>query len=493
MKRSTLCIPVQTTSLSAHLDIARKRLEKAGVFDSTLGIDTKLFVDPKLLIKSKIPEFKDARADIIRYFADLIRILKQSHKSERLQKLAISRLAVPEPAGLSIGFGDTTDRGMAISQSVAKKILLSLSEVLAVGIDDEELVELMGLFVDGFGPDSMSDLTVSIIYPRFCAYTQRVAKELGVKTTRYTIRGAKYRLPTHPFKNTQIIFVPHSLLRPLPLAVSWDEIAAASEHNRRLREEYDKIVFPALKEAVIEAKETNESDRESMRKGFNALLELYRRISVKSYNLRTDEKGYYALQPFVQTHADEISASRKPTNPQELVAAVRDLAEQFRRAIEDNGGNRLLYKRTGIRKILKDKPHHEDVAQSLFYMIADIYCQQADILLSREPNAGRGPVDFSLGTGRKNKVVVEIKKSNNKELENGYNKQLRAYQKAEAAHHAFYIVIVVKEDNRKPDDPETQLERIQKIAIAEEKSGLKAPEIVVIDGLIYPSASKLRN
>src|SRR3989344_6072872 len=223
----------KTISLSEYLKVSRSQLEDVGVFDTTLGIDTKLFVDPKLLIKSGVPEFKNSRITILRYFARLLKIHKQSHRVPRLLAKAKEMLAVPEPRGLSIGYGNKSDRGTAISRTLADKILLSASEILAVGIDDEELIEVLGLFVDGFGPDSMSDLTVSIVYSDFAAYTERIATELRLKTKTYLINGKKYNLPKHPFNDFQVIFVPLSLLRPLPIAVSWDEIAAAAEHNRR--------------------------------------------------------------------------------------------------------------------------------------------------------------------------------------------------------------------------------------------------------------------
>lgn len=68
-----------------------------------------------------------------------------------------------------------------------------------------------------------------------------------------------------------------------------------------------------------------------------------------------------------------------------------------------------------------------------------MYCSLANIFLAREPNAGIGAVDFSLGKGYDTKILVEIKKSNNKELENGYKKQITAYEKSEASKHSFLL------------------------------------------------------
>lgn len=401
-------------------------------------------------------------------------------------------LAVPEPQGLSIGYGNKTDRGTAISKTLANKILLSASEILAVGIDDEELIEVLGLFVDGFGPDSMSDLVVSIVYMDFCKYTQRVASELKAKTKVYTINGSKFNLPIHPFKDIPIIFVPHKLLTPLPVAVSWDEIVAAAQHNRSLRSDFNAIVLPALQEALADVQGKTDEEKKAFRDGFNKLLSIYRRVDVKAYDLQVDKKGYYAIQPFVEKEASVISASNRPSTQEELIVSVRELIGQYQRSIEENGGNTLLYRKSETGKLLKGEPHNEDVAQIIFYLIADQYCQKADILLSREPNAGLGPVDFSLGKGYNSKLLVEIKKSTNNDLESGYKKQIEAYKKSEKAFYSFFVVLIVKEGKKRPDELNPQLQSIKNLFEQNKEKGIPTPELIIIDGLIHPSPSKLK-
>jgi hypothetical protein len=383
----------KTVSLSKHLGLSRTDLEDIGVFDATLGIDTELFVDPKLLVSSEIEEFKKSREKILQYFKELLRVHKQSNVSLRLREHARNMLAVPEPEGLSIGYGSKTDNGTSIAKNVANRILLSASEMLAVGVEDAELVELLGLFVSGFGPDSISDLIIHIIYDDFCTYTARVSAELGVKTNEYQIEGKKYLLPTHPFSSQQIIFVPFELLRVLPVATSYDEIAHAAAHNEELRTQFDEIVFPALEEAMNDISTKSKEEKESFKKDILSLVDIYRKIVVKSYDLRQDDRGYYRIDPFVESEAKNIDAKSKPKNAQELIVSVRELVSQFKRAIEDNGGNNLLFRRTETGELLKQKPHHEDVAQRLFYMLADLFCQKANILLAGESDAGRGPVD----------------------------------------------------------------------------------------------------
>jgi hypothetical protein len=118
-------IPLKSISLSKYLDVSREDLENLGVFDATLGIDTPLFVDPKLIVDSDIKEFQGSREKILRYFSQIFRINKQSYISDRLRKKAINMLAVPEPKGTSIGYGNKSDKGTSIPIMLLLNIAIS--------------------------------------------------------------------------------------------------------------------------------------------------------------------------------------------------------------------------------------------------------------------------------------------------------------------------------------------------------------------------------
>jgi hypothetical protein len=479
----------ETILLSTHLGITREDLENIGVYDSTLGVDTKLFVDPKHLVSSDIPEFQDSRNHVLRYFRRLIAIHKISHKTPRLLTKARDMLAVKEPQGLSIGYGDKTDRGTAVPKNVANAILLSLSEIISVGIEDAEVVELLGLFVSGFGPDSISDLTVSITYPHFCSYTQRISKEFGVKTTEFTIEGVKYQLPKHPFRDSQIIFVPSNFLQQLPMALDWDGIAEAAEHNEKLRDDFHEILLPVIGEVFDEAESKSPEELEVFKTSILNLVGIYRAVQKETYNLDSDVAGFYNLKPFADSQNAVIVPTNQPKNQAGLMKATLELLEQFKRGVEDNAGNKLLYHKTPTGVVIKEKPHREDVLQTLFYLIGDLYCSKAKIALHREPNAGRGPVDFSLSLDYDTKILVETKKSTNNDLLKGYSKQVEAYKKGEHAFACFYVVVIVKETN---PDKENQLDILKKQHKQNKKDGKNCPELFIVDGLIYPSPSNLK-
>lgn len=80
-------------------------------------------------------------------------------------------------------------------------------------------------------------------------------------------------------------------------------------------------------------------------------------------------------------------------------------------------------------------------AQLLFYGIADSYCDANDIDLTKEGNNGRGPVDFKLSRGVRDKIVVEVKLTSNPQLIHGIEIQLPIYMKQEKTKQAIYLII----------------------------------------------------
>ena len=65
-------------TFSEEFHVSKEALEKAGVFDVILDVDTRVFIDPALLELCTEPEFFDARAKVEAYFSDIITLLHHS-------------------------------------------------------------------------------------------------------------------------------------------------------------------------------------------------------------------------------------------------------------------------------------------------------------------------------------------------------------------------------------------------------------------------------
>jgi hypothetical protein len=99
------------------------------------------------------------------------------------------------------------------------------------------------------------------------------------------------------------------------------------------------------------------------------------------------------------------------------------------------------------------------------------------------PNAGNGPVDFKLSKGYVARILVEIKKSSNSDLLNGFEKQLPEYEKSEATFESIYLIVRVTESD-------SSINNVIALRAKKLAEGRKAPEIVVVDARKKESASK---
>jgi hypothetical protein len=225
----------------------------------------------------------------------------------------------------------------------------------------------------------------------------------------------------------------------------------------------------------------------------NTIIKVYDEAEVKPYDKQRDPAGYIRINNHTAILGERYTSPEvQMLSAADMVNFVRDeVIAQFERNITKLGGNTLLYRLMPNSHVTDyTKPVREGAAQILFHISADHICRKSNILVNREPQVGNGAVDFSIGQGYSNKAIVEIKKSNNKNLIDGYDKQVAEYVEREAAATAFFVVVVVKEVNVTNDN--SQLNRLQTIHAERISNNLPTPHLVIIDALEQTSPSQLR-
>lgn len=455
-----------------YFNVTEEAYKESGAFNPVIGIDSEFFIDPLLLKSTKIPEFKNALDNIREYFKKVIVLLKTNN--DKAEKIALQRLTIPEIKGVSLGYG-VSDDGSAIGPGLAAQILLTTKELLAMGVDNPEIFEIMGIFEANFGPDRLSDAIIFINKDNFYNYSNRIAKDLGIKNF-IEIKGYQsIFLPKHPLEEKPFIFIPQELLKDLPIAHSYDEISAVAAYNASLRESFNKLLRPCFfgnkNPKKSEFREYIFKDKERMA----MLIKLYNAASPKLYDFDEDPAGLYLwlekAQSMVTNNPLEINP---PKDSNDLEETIKKILESFRNFIEKKGGWRILYNNKG--EILNERH-----ARLIFYCISIIYLQNKNIDISPESNAGSGPVDFKLSTG-KNKIIVEVKLTSGKVIQ-GYTKQTGIYEKSEDAIGSYFLVMKVTESA-------PSLKTILKIEKQDDKNNIKHPKIFVIDGTKKKTASK---
>jgi hypothetical protein len=163
---------------------------------------------------------------------------------------------------------------------------------------------------------------------------------------------------------------------------------------------------------------------------------------------------------------------------EEFLAAIHEMVDAFKQYVEQNRGWELLWNDGGT-------PRGETASQNLFLGTVVPYCRANDIDISREPNIGRGPVDFKTSKGMTLRALQEVKLAKNTKFWNGLRKQLPTYLKAERIREGWFIVIIQSEEDLK------RLSEIQNhMSDVARQTGLKL-NYISVDSRRPKAASKL--
>ncbi len=199
--------------------------------------------------------------------------------------------------------------------------------------------------------------------------------------------------------------------------------------------------------------------------------------NVSNYDPNLDALGYYRLKQIVANGFPDLRQTTSydlKLGPAEIMRAVRDTIDQFKRHVE--AGN--LWEELWIG----NKPKKERASQLIYYAIADAFCKANDLDISPEANMGGGPIDFKFSSGYQARVLVEMKRSGGTVV-HGYEKQLEFYKTASQTDFGIFVIIDY-------GDAGNKLNEIGRIRERRIKMGERASEIVVIDARRKASASK---
>lgn len=89
--------------LSESLGVSSTKLWKFGVFDSYLGIDSLMHVDPARLRSTRVPELRGSYQRFHEYFAKILDLIAAAQPGDALERQSINLVIFPE-------ISDTTSR-----------------------------------------------------------------------------------------------------------------------------------------------------------------------------------------------------------------------------------------------------------------------------------------------------------------------------------------------------------------------------------------------
>ncbi|MBI5760878.1 MAG: hypothetical protein HZA46_20340 [Planctomycetales bacterium] len=446
----------------------------------TLAIDTKLFIDPLCLAKSTHEIIRvDAETQYRSHFETVIKFLtKTKIKDDIAWRSARKMLTFHEIRGTCLGYGAGID-GSAFGANLTNRLLKVAKEVVDLGVTDPDLFLAMALFESDIGPDRISDMTTHIIREALAAFNEWALRELSLVGESFVMHDVEAQFLVNPFhrKRPPIILVPSDILRKLPIATDWDEVADAASKNEMLRARVNRHIGHIWQGSSKREKSRLRDQVLSSRDAFQTLLDAIHQVPKKAYDVTDDQDRLVRWAVIAKELVDRFPLKLIREASEACVYSVtKQIIDQFRHLIENRGLNKELFRDNGT-------PRHESTAQRLFFAVAHSYCKANDIDISPEIDTGNGKIDFKLSNGFSNRVVVEVKLSTNNKLVSGYTSQLDTYRTAEQTQRAVYLVIDVGRMGRKDVHLAEERNRVQ-------KATQTASSLEFVDGRRKPSASK---
>jgi hypothetical protein len=473
----------QIVNLSNALAVTTSQLKRSGVFDSYVGIDSRLHIDPALLRTTRVPELKGALKTFNGYFTDILKLIVRAEAGGALERQAIKKLVFPEINEAALGFSDSDCGGKGVSLRKAEQLFYTAKEIIEAGIEDPAIFELAIVFEDGFGPDLISDMTLCVILQHLSKFNERVCKKLGIETRTIRVKGFKTSTAAYSSKLDRcFLLIPMGILSTLPEATCREDIDDIISYNDSVREELNRILGKNWSNAAKVLGKRGLRDVFFQNPDiFKRLIECYKQKTPEAYDFNADPLGELIWNEYAKAATMEQALKlQQPASQEQLNSLVELICQQFKKLVELNGWHSALFNEAG-----RHRP--EKFAQLLFYGIADIYCAANNLDLSREPNAGRGPVDFKLSRGSE-RCLVEFKLSSNTKPVEGLLRQLPEYAKAERSSYDVLLMVVISENRR-------NIEKAEKAFNEYRSKGLTVPDLIIVEAYKAkhaPSASKLR-
>lgn len=230
------------TLFSTSFGVPQKKLRAAGLIDPFLDVDIPLFIDPVLLEKSSNQTIRTKAYDrYCKHFEALVRLLAISQtQTDAAWKGARRQLDLSEPPENGLGYGGSGRSGSSRPEEIRETILSTCKEIISLGSKDPEMISLMGFFEEDVGPDTISDLTTTVILDDLAAITLEFCNNNKIPV--YSFAKCKnHKLPKYidgRGRELPIILVPEDIVRNLPIANDWTDIERAAMENAHMVGEF---------------------------------------------------------------------------------------------------------------------------------------------------------------------------------------------------------------------------------------------------------------
>lgn len=447
---------------SEYFDVTKESIEEYGAFNISLLNDLPLFVDPFLLFNSDNSMNRELHDDMITY----LRFLKEKSDNNELPNALINAwFTFKEVKQNWFGYSEYGNQGRGLGKKFAAALKINLVNVFR-NFGNEDItygshLERLCLINSGIGRDMISDFTTNLIKKFLLEYTEAFSEKnisndlldtFSVEKVYFDYNFEKwmpknYLLPS--FEGDYVLLTPKNILTKDDTWISRDDMVSnikdipRAVENAQLRAEINNYLFKILpKDRKPTQKEKSLALTDVIKK-YPVLIDYYikgkedkgedavdlsKSKVLESKLFYVDNISLLARQLEKETEFYSIAGNTKEETLQKI--------EYFKDLIENKGGHKIFYDAKG-KPIMRETDVHIMFRMVWFGTPSDV---------SREVNDGRGPVDFKISRGAKDKTLVEFKLAKNTQLKANLMKQLEIYQKASDATAGYKVIIYFSDE-----------------------------------------------
>jgi len=441
-------------------NVTSDTLEEYGAFNISLINDLPLFIDPFLMFGSKRQEYQELHKSILSYLTFLK--TKSEAGINQIEQVK-SWYLFPEVRQNWFGYSKVGNGGSGLGQ----KFGFSMSSSMHIVFDDlgkEKItqsshLEKAALFEIGVGKDNISDFTTNLIKEFLLTYTETFAiKHIEPEFLKIVMVDKVYFdyelerwMPkefTLPYLFEDfIILTPRDILTKDENWINSNDLRGDfrricnSIPNDQLRHEIDNYFrsilpkpprnkkntqkeisiatqetirqFPQIIKWYIKQKEENKEGAKNISKQKVAEVEtvFVNQIS-ELIEMLTEKSDFYNIKPL--------------SSYEEALKRINFL----KNVIENNDGYRLFY--------IDKKPIKREDDLQIIYRLTWF---ASDYDVNREPNNGRGPVDYAISKGSNDKTLIEFKLASNSKLKQNLEKQVEIYENANNTQNSIKVIL----------------------------------------------------
>ncbi|MGD6776334.1 hypothetical protein [Sutcliffiella horikoshii] len=437
---------------SDFFEIDPSVIEDYGAFDVSLINDLPLFIDPFLLFNSSKPEYKMLHENMLKY----LRFLRdKSQKKNIPEGLLKAWYMFPEIKQNWFGFSKAGNGGSGLGRDFAIALHENLNLFSDFGsekITQSSHLEKLCIVKDKVGRDNISDFTTRLIHDFLLNYTQNFAlKHLKPEfVKRVPVQNVRFNYETEtwerdffylPFiKGDYVLLTPVDILTKDETWINKSDIVRdfssipESIDNEQLRAQINNYFYSILPKKVS-AKDRSLAVSKVITE-FPEFIDYYikykedkgEQAESSSIEKVRESKAFYVEQfkQLIQLINEETEFY---STPDDTFEESMKRVSFMKHVIENNDGYRLFY--TKGRAIQKEEDLQILFRLTWFATISDV---------NREVNNGRGPVDFKVSRGNKDKTLIEFKLASNSQLKRNLRNQVAVYEKANQTKKSIKVI-----------------------------------------------------